>query len=381
MIALFTLGLDFHGGERFAQNNTCGECGSPLTTWHDGQEWAIKCTKDKGHNGFKEIPSISQLIRQGEAVPISITNQLKRRRLKKAMETLPIEAQRGTLSIEKPEALAGVVMARWDLEPAQAMLFCLLSLRMGLDPLLNEVYPIPFTNKKTGKKTVVPIVSEQGVISQAARACPEAFNGPPSVELVTDPILKEALCGDPNAWVWKAKGRRKDWEPGREYETYGWMTKAQEKDAQANYKPSGELPGNQARVRAIKRWFAECYPEAASKMRDATKLLQAEASGDGEMMHVIEAEYRFIDSQPQRLPPGQHQSRPAAKPSAPTIYQRGGPDPEAIKGTDELKLICGRRWGMNIPDICKEGNVNDLMQIVDPMVVYRAIKAVKEPSA
>lgn len=209
----------------------------------------------------------------------------------------------GSLSIQKPRILLAVVQERYpELDDKAALLFCYHCMRMGLDPLLNEIYPTVFTHHKTGKQVLVPIISEMGMGSLAARACSEAWNGPPSVVLVTDAALKEAICGDRDAWVWEAKGRRKDWEPGREYSTYGWMTKAQAAAAKEKKKPSGELPGNQARVRAIKRWLMEAYPEASTTVRAVAQELQAQAEGVQEALSFIEAEYTIDGKVAKALP-------------------------------------------------------------------------------
>jgi len=210
----------------------------------------------------------------------------------------------GALSVEKPSVLALIVSERWpDLEGKAVMLFCYHCIRMGLDPLLGEIVPTVFRVGQEKKQVLVPIITEMGVGSLAARACKEAWNGPPSVELVTDPELREAISGDPDAIVWKATGRRRDWEPGREYSTYGWITRAQMAEAVEKKKPSGELPGNQARVRAIKRWIMEAYPEAASKVRGMASQVKAESEGADEALDAIEAEYTVDGKTPSQKAP------------------------------------------------------------------------------
>ena len=227
-----------------------------------------------------------------------------------------VPAATGALSVEKPDILVGVVMERYpELTPKVALLFCYHALRLGLDPLLNEIYPTVFKHSKTQAQVLVPIISEQGMGSVAARAVPHAWNGPPSTILVTDPVEKEAICGDKDAWVWKALGRRQDWEPDRIFETYGWMTQAQAAKARERGTPGGELPGNQARVRAIKRWLMEAYPEATSLVHAARLPLIAEAGEHQEALDLIDAEYR-------QLPSGDTTPSPQTQPGTCPVHNK-----------------------------------------------------------
>jgi hypothetical protein len=81
------------------------------------------------------------------------------------------------------------------------------------------------------------------------------------------------------------------------------MTRAQMAEAVEKKKPSGELPGNQARVRAIKRWIMEAYPEAASKVRGMASQVKAESEGANEALSIIEAEYTLVGGTSKQLAP------------------------------------------------------------------------------
>jgi len=64
-----------------------------------------------------------------------------------------------------------------------------------------------------------------------------------------------------------------------------------------------EPRGNQARVRAIKRWIMEAYPEAASRVRGMASQVKAESEGTNEALSIIEAEYTLVGGDSKQLPP------------------------------------------------------------------------------
>lgn len=273
-----------------AARNVCAECGGDLVVAWDGErsEYVLRCGRDKSHHGMVEIETPTEIRRRGGALPVYVAQEIDKK---------------GALALENPVKMADVIMVRFtELDLASAVLFAYYCLRMGLDPLLGEIYPSVFKRRakvkgeeQEGRYVVVPIISETGYGSLAARACPGAWNGPPTTERVTDPELKRDLCGDENAWMYSASGRRKDWEPERIYTTHGWLTQDQYKKAKERGTPAGELPGNQARVRAIKRWYNESFPEAASLIRGMRKALLEQADGLTEAMEIIEAEYHVVE--------------------------------------------------------------------------------------
>jgi len=297
--------------EHIAATHVCAEClGLLVTPWDStANQIVLRCGTNKAHTGFQKVPSYMELWRRGQPIPPEIKANLESKygRLHMTQDpgTQVATTTPGALSVEKPSVLALIVSERWpDLEGKAVMLFCYHCIRMGLDPLLGEIVPTVFRVDKGTKQVLVPIITEMGMGSLAARARPEAWNGPPSVELVTDQELREAVSGDPDAIVWKATGRRRDWEPGREYSTYGWITRSQMAEAVEKKKPSGELPGNQARVRAIKRWIMEAYPESASIVRGMASQIKAESEGADEALDIIEAEYTVKDGKATQLNPG-----------------------------------------------------------------------------
>jgi len=248
--------------KRLMREQECGICGGKLGYTFKEDRFYVHCSTDPSHV------------------------RLKRRRE-------PVVGME--LTVPQAPRLALLVGERFpDLDKPSANLFAYYCIRMSLDPLTSpaEVYPVVFKGKKG--KIVVPIFSELGLGKLAAEACPQAWSGPPAAEPVFDADLKEAICNDRNAWVWKAYGRRKDWEEGKVYETYGWMTQRQWQKAKHQGVPAGEFPSNQARVRAIKRWYMEAFPEAAGKIRELRTELIQKAEGIKEVEEVIDAEYRVV---------------------------------------------------------------------------------------
>ncbi|GAJ04853.1 unnamed protein product, partial [marine sediment metagenome] len=73
---------------------------------------------------------------------------------------------------------------------------------------------------------------------------------------------------------------------------YGWYKKSEEGVVAKN------LPGNQARVRAIKRWVREVFPEAKAKMKEITATWMERAGDVQDIQNVIEAEYHIITEEP-----------------------------------------------------------------------------------
>jgi len=156
---------------------------------------------------------------------------------------------------------------------------------------------------------VQPIISEDGWLSLAARACPDQWAGPPRTMRLEEYLqmqdaykdkpyaevkeiakeIKDDLCSDPNAYVWVAIGHRKDQE---DTIGYGWYKKSEDGIVAKN------LPGNQARVRAIKRWVREVFPEAKSKMKDMTATWMERAGDVRDIQNVIEAEYHIVTEEP-----------------------------------------------------------------------------------
>lgn len=298
----------------------CAQCGGELTirTNPDTGNLQIWCPHNPGHRGYTERETYTQAMRRGEEIHPAIKEKIERKMLLGGHEV-------GTAL-----ALVKVRFPRADLDDPSAGLFLWDCVRLDLDPFLGEIIPVTFKNKD--RKVVQPVLTEDGWLSLAARACPERWVGPPITEPVTDKEFKKELCDDEDAWVWKASGKTKD---GTESVAYGWLKRKEWEKAKAANTPAGELPGNQARVRAIKRWVRETFPEARKKMMELTSewLARGRERGIAEVQKVIEAEYHIVTD-----------VNDGASTDRPTFTRDGQPDwakfwvYQKEKGLDEEKV-------------------------------------------
>ena len=242
---------------QLARTHRCGECRARLSVAWGGafgvNQYVLRCGRDLGHETLVKERNTRRL---ADGKEYDMTTQ---RAITEPTE-LQLDVARSIVLIQ--ERFAGAKLDR----PA-ATRFLYDCMRQGLDPLLGEAAPIVFGGRDGKPQTTVTIITELGYLSLAARTCPGDFIGPPQTRPVTDPEFREAICGDREAHVWEATGRRKG---GDLISTWGWIT-IKEIDADKDDKtgvpktPKGKLPGNQARVRAIKRWARETFPEAQHK--------------------------------------------------------------------------------------------------------------------
>lgn len=304
------------------KKQVCGICGNDLTIYTIPERAAmgVGCLT-KEHHGFIERESYTQGFRRGAAVPVVIQGHIEKKMLK---DQTDLNRAINLLSIRYPDAIKNT---------AQAALFITDCLRLGLDPLITpaEAVPIAFktTVKEPGKRdaiyyTITMIITEDGWLSMAARGCPEEYAGPPRCMPLLDYLmslpehkerplaeLKELttmtatnLCGDAAAYVWVAIGKRKG---GIEAPAYGWFKKSEVQRTNSQNQPytlrvpAAELPGNQARVRAIKRWVRENFPECRQKMMVVTAEWRDRALGIEEaqkLQQFIDAEYSVLIGPP-----------------------------------------------------------------------------------
>ncbi len=293
--------VGYEEGLKLAEICVCGECGSPvILCW--GGNWGIasyvlRCAKDIEHKGLVEEETYTQAHRRGKEVHPAIRGAIER----KLMPKDELGRAMNLLALKYPKAIV---------DPATASLFIIDCARLDLDPLISpaEAVPIPFKSRKKKdhgeevKVTIQMIITEDGWLSMAARGCPERWAGAPSVEPVTDPKLAESLCGDKDAWLWKATGRTKGMPEGQSSIAYGYFTTREFQLAQERHTPAATQPGNQARVRAIKRWVRENFPDCRQKMMDITSEWYQRAEGIKAAQECIDAEYTFI-----RLPEGEEE--------------------------------------------------------------------------
>jgi len=296
----------------------CAVCDGQLTirTVPERASLVLGCT-DPTHTGFRQRTSYLEEYRRGAEVYPAIRDNIEA----KLMAKTELQRAMNLLALRFPSAIRDV---------PGAALFINDCMRLGLDPLIQpaEAVPIPFkTRDKAGheKTTVAMVVTEDGALSMAARGCPEEYDGAPATMPLLDSLMREhpqrpfeelkemarrtakELCDDPDAYVWVALGKRRS-ATGIQ-PIYGYYSTAEHKKAKENRLPAGTQPGNQARVRAVKRWVRENFPESRQKMIEYTAELYRRSEGAREAQELIDAEYSVLS-----LPEGDKETTgPAAK--------------------------------------------------------------------
>jgi len=305
---------DYEEMKQIVATLVCAQCGGELTI-HTNPEGKLEvwCPYHPDHHGYVERETYTQEFRRGAEIHPAIRDKIERKMI------LP-----GGQPVGVALAMIQTRFPRADMDEPSAALFLWDCVRLDLDPLLGEIFPVTFKVKAkdgTEKKVVQPLISEDGWLSLAARGCVEAWAGPPRTMRLEEYLqtqdaykekpytevkeiakeIKADLCKDPEAYVWVAIGHRKDED---DTITYGWYKTSESKKTTREGKeyeistPARDLPGNQARVRAIKRWVREVFPEAKAKMKEMTATWMDRAGDVRDIQSVIEAEYHIVTEEP-----------------------------------------------------------------------------------
>ena len=295
--------MEYEEMKQIVATQVCAQCGGELTIHSnvDTGKLEVWCPYHPDHHGYVERETYTQALRRGEEVHPAIRDKIERKMILPGGQ--PVEVALSMIQTRFPRA---------DMDEPSAALFLWDCVRLDLDPLLGEIFPATFKTKAkdgTEKKVVQPIISEDGWLSLAARSCAKDWAGPPRTMRLEEHLqmqdaykekpytevkeiakeIKADLCKDPEAYVWVAIGHRKDED---DTITYGWYKKSEEGVVAKN------LPGNQARVRAIKRWVRETFPEAKAKMKEMTATWMDRAGDVRDIQKVIEAEYHIVTEEP-----------------------------------------------------------------------------------
>jgi len=296
--------------KQIAEKNVCAVCGAELQVHTVPEEKTLRVgCLNREHHGWVEREIYTQAFRRGVIVHPEIQRAIEKRMLPKD----ELGRAMNLLALRYPDAIK---------DPATAALFIMDCARLDLDPLIQpaEAVPIPFKSKKIvdGKEvtvvTISMVITEDGWLSMPARACKEEWNGPPRTmrleEYLTtlkenegktlDDIqkiaraIKLSACKDEEAWYYLAIGRSKTMT--EDAVIPGWFTRRDMEKAEKGHLPASFEPGNQARVRAIKKWVRHVYPECRQKMMDLTAEWYQRAGGIKAAQEYIDAEYKLIIS-------------------------------------------------------------------------------------
>jgi len=389
--------------KKIVADQVCAQCGGPLTIHSNTDTGKVEvwCPYHPEHHGYVEVETYTQAFRRGEEVHPAIRDNIERKMILPGGQ--PVGVALSMIQTRFPSA---------DMDEPSAALFLWDCVRLDLDPLLGEIFPATFkTRAKDGtwKKVVQPIISEDGWLSLAARSCSDAWAGPPRTMRLEEYLqsqdaykekpyaevkeiareIKGDLCKDRDAYVWVAIGGRKDQE---DTVTYGWYKKSEEGVVAKN------LPGNQARVRAIKRWVRETFPEAKAKMKEMTATWMERAGDVRDIQQVIEAEYHIV-TETQLLIGDEKSGEPAASIDVGKGKKRAGEtvssspkaqktkkvgesatrDPDTIKNFGDLFQALWDDFHLSKSEVLKELNANSQEELTElPSECYTRIAVVRQ---
>lgn len=170
--------MDFLDAQKFADWHACAECGAILIIEmvSPGDYW-IRC-REKSHQGFVRVETLTERYDAGEAVPVEIANNIETRRRRNMerelgeRDTRDLMPYHGITSLTKEQATK-ILQTVWPLAPAvevyKAAVICS---TYGLNPLMKHVFLIPYENKKTGETTwsaVLGIAASRLIAQRKAR--------------------------------------------------------------------------------------------------------------------------------------------------------------------------------------------------------------------
>ncbi|MBA7597911.1 hypothetical protein ES703_04919 [subsurface metagenome] len=295
--------------KKVAQENVCAICSAELQVHTNAEKGTIEVgCLNREHHGYIERTTYTQEFRRGELVHPAIVSAIERKMVPKD----DLGRAMNLLALRYPSAIV---------DPPTAALFILDCARLDIDPLISpaEAVPVPFKSKRKDEKgnvieektTITMVITEDGWLSMAARGCKDDWVGPPRTMRLEEYLtslpenrdkpreevlaiareIKESKCKDPEAWYYVAIGKRRG---GDDTVIPGYFTHKDHGKAEKGYLPAATQPGNQARVRAIKRWVREVFPECRQKMMELTAEWYQRAEGIKAAQEYIDTEYSFI---------------------------------------------------------------------------------------
>ena len=129
--------------KKIASDNVCGECGAELQvrTNPENATLEVGCL-NREHHGFIERTTYTQEFRRGAEVHPVIRDNIERRMILPGGQTIGVAL-----------AMIQTRFPRADMDEPSAALFLWDCVRLDLDPLLGEIFPVTFRGKdKDGEK-------------------------------------------------------------------------------------------------------------------------------------------------------------------------------------------------------------------------------------
>ena len=375
--------------KKITQENVCGVCGAELQVHTVPEEGAIRVgCLNREHHGWVERETYTQAFRRGEEVHPAIQAAIERKMMPKddlgrAMNLLALRYPR---AIENPESAA---------------LFIMDCARLDLDPLIQPAEAVPVVFKSRKKKdgeweekvTVSMITTDDGWLSMAARGCKEEWNGPPRTMRLEEYLttlkenegrtreeilgiakeIKKSECKDEDAWCYAAIGRSKPMT--EDTVIYGFFTHKDLEKAERGSLPAFSSPGNQARVRARKKFVREVYPDCRQRMIDISREWYERSEGIKAAQEFIDTEYRLLSipegGEAVKEKVGARTPKARAKATktetAPSAETKS-PDEVTEEDIPDLNALCKaclHFWGMQPADVWKELGYKSMMDVTE----------------
>mgnify|MGYP001589901997 FL=1 len=312
----------FRDLQKTAGNNECSVCGGMLTVaFLDGQ-LRIRCGNDKAHQGHRKIKSYSQMYDEGEAIPISIANNIERKRrreMKERATTLGLVKFQGVTKLSQAEAHI-VVKSIWpdapDLEVLKAAVLCR---DFKINPL-NPRTPIFLICYNKGKETEtwslqLGIGTKRWLASHQGTRPPSYVDGP---RIMTDAEQKAIRGEVDDAKWWAITVVERD---GNRYPGYGSFGK---KDA-VKGADKGNNPQNMAFTRSESAALHRMDPGGVPDVEVVDETYIREITPEAPQLEQPAA-------RPASPAPGESGTQEESAPG-PVVYKR---DPTSIKTLAEL---------------------------------------------
>ncbi len=392
--------------KKIVRENICAVCEGELTIHTNPENGTIEVgCLNRDHHGYIERETYTQAMRRGAEVHPAIRDAIERKMVPKD----DLGRAMNLLALRYPGAIV---------DPPTAALFIMDCARLDIDPLISpaEAVPVPFKSRRKDEKgnvieektTITMVVTEDGWLSMAARGCKDDWVGPPRTMRLEEYLtslpenkdkpreevlaiaseIKESKCKDPDAWYYVAIGKRRG---GEDTVIPGYFTHQDHGKAERGFLPAATQPGNQARVRAIKRWVREVFPECRQRMMELTAEWYQRAEGIQAAQEYIDAEYSFIsltegETEEQggekvgAAAPAKARAQ-ATKPVSTPAAEETPPDEVTEVDMPDLNALCKacfHFWGMQPAQVWKELGYKSMMDITEPAwECWLKIKAVK----
>jgi len=372
--------VDWIEANRIARRFQCADCGGLLTIFPDPVDrYKLACAANpSGHHGYIRRPSLTQLWRQGAALPLEIANRLEKKFGGEQMATTEL-MKLDKAEVERRMKVAmkhfGFVVDQYGASRApnveEMVLLVDYCLTYGFDPILHEVClyqgrPYPMIDGLRRK------AHETG-----------QYRGL-RLEPILDKEFKVALGFGPNDIVFKATARKAEGDSlglldgtVGEYERYDGVTEAEITEMVTKTKDG--KPYETARNPVIAKRTANMAQVRAE--RDALRAafsFQFPTTG-----HVIEAEYSEVKEEPAvgiaaavgGLAAMARKPKHEVKGEIPKPKLR---DPATVKSVQDYLDACKEDFGLDEQAALAEANATTRMGIINPMESYRQVAAVRE---